>query len=83
MVRSVTVRTTDGRIRERDVRKIVFLEKLNDRDADVNNTDDEQKHTVVTKERYLLPILSASKLLTKATPTIICVDEGLLTLWTV
>ena len=38
---------------------------------------------IVTKEYYLLPILSASKLLTKATPTISCVDEGLLTLWTV
>ena len=34
MVRSVTVRTTDGRIRKRDVQKIVFLEELNDRDVD-------------------------------------------------
>ena len=37
MVRSVTVRTIDGRIRTRDIRKIVLLETQNSEDDDTQN----------------------------------------------
>ena len=39
MVRSVTVRTIDGRIRTRDIRKIVLLETQNSEDDDTKNED--------------------------------------------
>ena len=39
MVRSVTVRTIDGRIRTRDIRKIVLLETQNSEDDDTQNED--------------------------------------------
>ena len=39
MVRSVTVRIIDGRIRTRDIRKIVLLETQNSKDDDTKNED--------------------------------------------
>ena len=39
MVRSVTVKTIDGRIRTRDIRKIVLLETQSSEDDDTQNED--------------------------------------------
>ena len=41
-VRSVTVRTSDGRIRERDVRKLVLLESASDNFDDATDSNHEQ-----------------------------------------
>ena len=51
MVRFVTIRTIDGRIRTRDIRKIILLETQNSKDDDTQNEDGDRDIPIHDKLR--------------------------------